>query len=130
MLAEARQAMLLSRLGITVLSESDVSEGLLTGREALEMATLGGARVLGRTDIGSLQAGKCADFIAIKLSRLEFAGALHDPVAALVLCQPVLVDYNYVHGRPIVSDGLFKDLDVGMLVEAHNRSATRLVGNQ
>ena len=129
MLAEARQAMLLSRLGASLAPDRDDQAFLLTGRESLEMATLGGARVLGREDIGSLQPGKCADFIAFRLSRLEFAGALHDPVAALVLCQPVAVDYNYVHGKPVVSKGNFTNLDINQLIASHNRAAKRLVGN-
>jgi cytosine/adenosine deaminase-related metal-dependent hydrolase len=102
---------------------------LLTGRQALEMATLGGAEVLGRKDIGSLEPGNCADFIAFRLSQLEFAGAVHDPVAALVLCQSVGVDYNYVHGQPVISKGNFTNLNINQLVETHNRAAKRLVGN-
>jgi cytosine/adenosine deaminase-related metal-dependent hydrolase len=129
MLGEARQAMLLSRLGSATAPDIDGQTSLLTGREALELATIGGARVLGRDDIGSLQPGMCADFIAYRLSRLEFAGALHDPVAALVFCQPVTVDYNYVHGRPLVSKGNFNNLDIRKLVEAHNHAANRLVEN-
>jgi len=129
MMAEARQALLLSRIGAAAAPEIDDQTSLLTGREALEMATLGGAKVLGREDIGSLQPGKCADFIAFRLSRLEFAGALHDPVAALVFCQPVSVDYNYVHGQPVISDGNLTNLDVNKLVEAHNQAAQHLVGN-
>jgi len=130
MMAEARQALLLSRLGAAAAPEIDDQTSLLTGREALEMATLGGAKVLGREDIGSLQPGMCADFIAFRLSRLEFAGALHDPVAALVFCQPVAVDYNYVHGKSVVSDGNLTKLDVNKLVKDHNQAAQRLVGNE
>jgi cytosine/adenosine deaminase-related metal-dependent hydrolase len=66
----------------------------MTAREALELATRGGAAVLGRDDLGSLEAGKCADLIAIDLNRLEYAGALHDPVSAIVFCAPVKVDYT------------------------------------
>ena len=57
----------------------------MTAREALELATLGGAKVLGRYDIGSLEPGKCADFFTLDLHTLNYAGALHDPVAAVVL---------------------------------------------
>ena len=129
MMAEARQALLLSRLGAAVAPEIDDQEALLTGRQALEMATLGGAKVLGREDIGSLQPGMCADFVAFRLSRLELAGAHHDPVAALVLCQPVSVDYNYVHGKPVVKGGVLSSLDVPSLVVSHNQASQRLVGN-
>jgi cytosine/adenosine deaminase-related metal-dependent hydrolase len=91
MLEEARQAMLLARLGAGLKGASlstEAARPLLTARQALETATLGGASVLGRTDIGSLEKGKCADFIAINLGKLGYAGALHDPVAALVFCSP------------------------------------------
>jgi len=95
MLAEARQAMLLARVreGLRGFSRSnDPSRRLLTARQALWLGTRGGAAVLGRSDIGSLEAGKCADFFAIRLDRLEYAGALHDPLAAVVFCQPLRVD--------------------------------------
>jgi 8-oxoguanine deaminase len=127
LLAEARQALLLSRLSEAVAPEMDGESVLLTARQALEMATKGGAQVLGRDDIGSLTPGKCADFVAIHLSRLGFAGALHDPVAALVLCHPVNVDYNYVHGEPVVSQGRLNNVDVMELIESHNKAAQRLV---
>jgi 8-oxoguanine deaminase len=55
--------------------------------------------VLGRDDIGTLAPGKCADFFAINLNRLEYAGALHDPVAAAMLCAPQQADYTFVHGK-------------------------------
>ncbi len=127
MLAEARQALLLSRLGTAVAPEIDNEEGLLTARQTLEMATLGGARVLGRMDIGSLESGKCADFISIHLNQIAFAGGLHDPVSAVVFCQPVNVDYNYVHGRAIVSEGHLNTVDLGELIELHNSAAHHLL---
>ena len=130
LLAEARQAMLLARLrsGLAGASFSgQESPPLLTARQALELATRGGAAVLGRTDLGSLEVGKCADFIAINLNRLEFAGALHDPLAAVVFCAPQHVDYSVVGGRVIIEDGQLLTLDVPRLVEKHNRAARRLL---
>ena len=130
MLAEARQAMLLARLGAGLAGASlstDDAPPLLTGRQALELATIGGANVLGRKDIGSLEAGKCADFIAYDLNRLETAGALHDPVAALVFCQPHNTDYTVVHGKFIVKQGQLTTLDLHRQIEIHNRAAARLV---
>jgi cytosine/adenosine deaminase-related metal-dependent hydrolase len=127
LLAEARQAMLLSRLGSAIAPAIDGPSDLLTARQALEMATLGGAAVLGRTDIGSLEAGRCADFVAIDLSRLAYAGGLHDPVAALVFCSPATVDLSYVHGRPVVREGRLVTVDLPPVIEAHNRAARRLV---
>ncbi len=130
MLAEARQAMLISRVGAAVAPDIDGPGPLLTARQALGLATRGGAAVLGREDIGSLEPGKCADFIAIRLERLEYAGGLHDPVAALVFCSPVSVDYNYVHGRAVIRQGHLETVDLGPLVEAHNRAARRLVDGE
>ncbi len=86
LLAEARLAMLLSRLesGLKGASLSgQEAPPLMTARTALEISTRGGAEVLGRSDIGSLSPGYCADFFSVDLNRLEFAGALHDPLAAL-----------------------------------------------
>ncbi len=126
MLAEARQALLLSRVGEAVAPDIDGQLPLMTARQALELATLGGAAVLGRDDVGSLEVGKAADFIAIDLRRLAFAGAQHDPVAALVLCDPVRVDYNYVHGRPIVYEGHLTTIELPELIEVHNKASLRL----
>ena len=127
MLAEARQAMLLSRLGAAVAPAIDDQPDLLTARQALEVATLGGARVLGRPDLGSLEPGKCADFVAIDLTRLDYAGALHDPVAAVVFCAPVKVDFSYVHAQPVVRQGQLATAELPSVIEAHNRAARRLV---
>jgi cytosine/adenosine deaminase-related metal-dependent hydrolase len=130
MLAEARQALLLARLqeGITGFSLSnDPGRKLMTAREALELATLGGASVLGRADIGSLEAGKCADLAAVRLDRLAYAGGLHDPVAALVFCAPQNVDWNIVHGRMVVANGQHALVDIPSLTARHNLSAQRLL---
>jgi 8-oxoguanine deaminase len=130
MLAEARQAMLLARLRAGIEGASLSSDGalpILTARQALELATRGGAAVLGRKDIGSLEAGKCADLIAINLNRLEFSGALHDPVAAVLFCSPVNVDYNIVAGKCIVREGQLTTLDLPTHIERHNAAALRLL---
>jgi len=133
LLGEVRQAMLLSRLGEGISGFSlsnDPTRKLMTAREALRLATRGGAAVLGRSDIGSLEAGKCADFIAINLNRLDYAGALEDPVAAAVFCHPTRVDYNFVGGRPVVLAGQLVMIDEMKLVERHNRAARRLMENE
>ena len=122
LLSEARQAMLLSR----VLNPE--GEALLTGRQALELATRGGAAVLGRDDIGTLETGKAADLVAIDMGRLEYAGALHDPAAALVFCAPLTVDHSWVHGRQVVRHRQLMTVDVEALIDRHNRAARRLVG--
>ena len=130
LLAETRQAMLMARLraGLQGASRSGEDGGsLMTARQALEMATRGGAAVLGRTDIGSLEEGKCADFIAIDIQRLEYAGALHDPVAAAIFCAPVQVDLNVVGGQIVVQDGQLLTLDLPVLIEKHNQAARKLL---
>jgi 8-oxoguanine deaminase len=130
MLAEVRQAMLLSRLGAALEGASLSGIGappIMTARQAVELGTRGGAAVLGRSDIGSLEPGKCADFFALNLNRLEYAGALHDPLAAVVFCAPVRADYTVVGGRFIVKQGQLQTIDLPRLVEAHHRAARRLV---
>ncbi|MGE5073945.1 MAG: 8-oxoguanine deaminase [Anaerolineae bacterium] len=130
LLAEVRQAMLLARVkeGITGYSLSnDPNRKLLTARDALWLGTRGGAAVLGRSDIGSLEAGKCADFFAVNLDKLDYAGALHDPVAALVFCQPRGVDHTAVGGKFVVRDGQLLPVDECKLIEKHNAAAKRLV---
>ncbi|MCC6192199.1 MAG: 8-oxoguanine deaminase [Anaerolineales bacterium] len=120
LLAEARQALLLAR----VLGDS----AALTARQALEIATLGGAAVLGRDDIGALAPGKCADFFAVDLNRLPYAGALHDPVAAMLFCAPQQVNFTVIHGRVVVRAGHLTTIEVGRVVEQHNRIAARMLG--
>jgi 8-oxoguanine deaminase len=130
LMLEARMAMLLARLRAGIegasLSGADAPP-IMTARQALELATRGGASVLGRSDIGSLEPGKCADFIGVKMNTLSYAGALHDPVAALLFSHFKGVDLNVVHGRVIVQDGQLTTIDVPTLVEKHNRAARRLV---
>src|SRR5258708_5268091 len=119
MLAEARQALLLQR----------VSEGraAATAREMLTIATRGGAAVLGRDDVGMLAPGKAADFIAVNLNNVGFAGAWHDPVAALVFCTPAVVDYSVINGRVIIREGQLTTVTLPPLLERHNRLARSLV---
>ena len=130
LLGEARQAMLLARLSAGLGGASRSGEDappLMSARQALEIATRGGAEVLGRDDIGSLAVGKCADLFAINLNRLDYAGALHDPVAAALFCAPQTVDFNIVGGNLIVNQGTLVTVDVPGLVGRHNQAAKRLL---
>ncbi|MBI5669447.1 MAG: 8-oxoguanine deaminase [Chloroflexi bacterium] len=122
LLNEARQAMLLQRVG--------GNPAGLSAREALELATLGGAAVLGRDDIGALAPGMAADIIAFRLDTVGFAGALHDPVAALAFCQSPDVDMSIINGRMVVKDGALLTADVPVLVEQHNRLSKRLIDEE
>jgi 8-oxoguanine deaminase len=119
MLAEARQALLLARVGW--------GPAAMTAREALEIATIGGARVLGRDDIGVLGPGMAADFVAFDLSAVGFAGAGHDPVAALVFCAPAAVKYSVIDASVVVRDGRLTTIDLPVIVERHNALARGLV---
>ncbi len=130
LLEEARQAMLLARVseGINGFSLSnDPNRKLMTARQALWLGTRGGAAVLGRKDIGSLEAGKCADFFAVDLNCLDYAGALHDPVSAIIFCSPAKADFTVVGGEFVVKEGELVNLDVGKLIEEHNRLAGQLL---
>ncbi len=120
LLAEARQALLLQRVG--------GDPAALTAFEALWLATRGGAAVLGRDDIGALAPGMAADFVGYRLDTLPLAGgAVHDPLAALVFCQPPSVDLSVINGRVRVRDGALLDVDLPALVARHNAIARALV---
>jgi cytosine/adenosine deaminase-related metal-dependent hydrolase len=117
---EARQAMLLQRV--------KGGAAIFSVQEALELASKGGASVLGRDDIGSLEPGKAADFVGVNLNSLSMAGgAVHDPMAALLLCTIDRVDLSVINGRVIVRDGRLLTIDVARLVERHNRIAEEMV---
>jgi cytosine/adenosine deaminase-related metal-dependent hydrolase len=119
MLGEARQAMLLARVGH--------GPAAMNARQALELATLGGARVLGRDDIGALAPGMSADLIAFRCDTLALAGgAVNDPVAALVFCAPDKVDLSLINGRWVVLDGNLQTVDLPRVVTHHNRLARQL----
>ena len=140
MLAEARQALLLARLrksleaphtdaqGRTVFG-CDTAPMEMTARDALRVATRGGAQVLGRSDIGQLAPGMCADLALFDLGTLgQAGGAVHDPVASLLLCASAQAAYTVVNGKIVVRQGQLATLDAGPLVERHNRLARELVG--
>lgn len=118
MMAEVRQAMLLQRVGF--------GPDAMTARQALEVATLGGARVLNRDDIGALKPGMSADIVMFDVRQIGFAGALHDPVAALVFCTPPNVACSIINGRVVIRDGQITTLDLGQVIERHNRLAVEL----
>ncbi len=137
LLVEVREAMLLARLKMglrppegpaTVLSTSDPLRAAewMTAREALEIATRGGAAVLGRSDIGALEPGKCADFFTLDLNTVGYAGGLSDPLAAVVFCASQPARHTVVGGRLIVNDGQIATLDMAPVIAEHNRNAARL----
>jgi cytosine/adenosine deaminase-related metal-dependent hydrolase len=119
LIAEARMAMLLQR----VARGADA----MGAREVLEIATLGGAQVLGRDDLGSIEPGKRADLAIWDLTGIEAAGSW-DPVAALILCGPTRVRTLIVEGREVVRDGEMATLDLRKVLDRQRRLAVRLAG--
>jgi 8-oxoguanine deaminase len=121
MLDEARHAMLLQRVAH--------GAAAMSAREALRLATRGGAQVLGRDDVGALAPGMAADVIGVRVDDLATAGGgLHDPLAALVFCRIPNVDLSIVNGAVRVRDGRLVGVDLRALVERHDRASRALVG--
>lgn len=123
MLGEVRQAMLLQRLA----GREDRSAAALSAREALELATRGGAAVLRRDDIGTLEPRRAADLVAFRIDDLEHAGGLLDPVAALMTCAPTRAWLSIIDGRIIVEDGRLVGMDLAALVTHHNRISRQIL---
>ena len=116
---EARQAFLLARV-------KDENASVMTARDALHIATRGGAKVLGRDDIGYLAPGMAADFIAVDLDKPGYVGTQLDPVAALIYCQTDSVDYSFIDGKKVVDKGILSTVELETLVEKSNRVAVNL----
>jgi 8-oxoguanine deaminase len=131
LVAEARQAMLLARVGRSLEPFGcDHGPAEMTARDMLAVATRGGAEVLGRRDIGYLAVGMCADLALFDLRSLAFAGgAVHDPVASLLLCASPQAAYTIVNGRVVVREGRLATLELEPLIERHNALAMALDGN-
>ncbi|MCW5666808.1 MAG: 8-oxoguanine deaminase [Piscinibacter sp.] len=123
LLGEARLALLLQRVAHGPVA----GPSALTAREMLEIATLGGARVLNRDDIGALAPGMSADLVTVPLDEIGLAGAGHDPLAALFFCHVPRVKHNVVAGRVVVRDGRLTTVDLPRLIEHHQRLARSLV---
>lgn len=121
MLAEARQALLLQRLGH--------GAAAISVQHALRMATVGGARCLGRTDIGSLEPGMRADIALFDLHDPAYSGA-EDPVAALLLCAPSTVRTLVVEGRVVVDDHKLTTIEMTPLLARHRSIAARITGKR
>jgi cytosine/adenosine deaminase-related metal-dependent hydrolase len=120
LLDEARHAMLLQRV--------QGGAAAMSAREALRLATRGGAAILGRDDIGALAPGMAADIAGFRLDGPALAGgAVHDPLASLVFCRPPNADFVMVNGRTIVEGGAFVNFDVARTVAEHARHARKLL---
>ncbi len=138
MVNEARQALLLARVGRAMAPPTqdtngrpvfgcDLGPAEMTARDALALATRGGAQVLGRSDIGHLAVGMCADLALFDLQTIGFSGgAIHDPVGALALCASAQAAYTVVNGRVVVHQGRLQTLELAPLVARHNTLAQLL----
>ena len=120
LLQEARTAFLVARV-------RDCDAAAMTAREALEIATRGGARVLGRDDIGYLAPGMSADFIAFDIDTPALVGSHHDVVAALIFCQPPSVDYSFINGKKVIDQGQLTTVELKQLIDNCNRQAAAIV---
>lgn len=120
LLQETRTAFLMARV-------REQNAAAMTAREALEIATRGGARVLGRDDIGHLSPGMSADFIVFNIDQPAFVGSHHDIVAALIFCQPATVDYSFINGKKVVEQGRLTTIDIEKLSETCNQLSKLMV---
>ena len=119
MLNEARQTMLLQRV--------NSKASTMTAREALRVATIGGASVLNRDDIGMLVPGYAADVTAFKRDNVDFSGSDWDPVASLVFCGPSKANYTIINGKIVVSEGQLTSIPMEKLVHEHSKLSRDLI---
>ena len=134
MFLEARLAQLLQRVApARYLSEAPGGRGgfggspkALSAREALWMATRGGAKLLGRDDIGRIAPGMSADFIAVNRRQLGLSGTERDPLAALIMCGPFKVDYSFINGQEIIAKGEFVRHDIAGYLARHRAVMERI----
>lgn len=125
MLGEARQTMLLQRVGWPGF---EARADRFSAREALELATLGGARVLRREeDLGSLKVGKSADLVAFRVDGLQHAGGQSDPVASLMTCAPGTAWLSVINGQIVVKDGVLEGVELEPLIKRHNEIAAGML---
>jgi len=120
LLNEARQAMLLQRV-------AETNPAAMSARQALEIATRGGAAVLGRDDIGQLREGYAADLVGWRTDTLAFTGAWHDVTAGLLFATSQDVDFSIINGKTIVQDGQMVSVDVPVLIEQHTQFSKTLI---
>lgn len=121
MLGELRNCFLVQRLG--------GGSSAITAREVLEMATAGGADLLGRKDLGAIMPGMAADLVGINVCEVSRAGALHDYLASLVLCGAShVVDLTMVNGKVVVRGGRLVGIDEAEIVARANQAALRMIG--
>ncbi|MGM0471041.1 MAG: 8-oxoguanine deaminase [Bacillota bacterium] len=120
MIGEMKATLLLHRVNSSIKSMSP--------EKVLEMATRGGAELLGRDDIGSLEPGKAADLFMVDKYRLGLAGAFHDPITALITCgDSNVVDLTMVNGQVVVEDGELVNVNERQIAKNANRISQEIV---
>jgi cytosine/adenosine deaminase-related metal-dependent hydrolase len=124
MLGEARQAMLLQRVGWPGF---EARAERFSARDALYLATRGGAALLGREELGSLAPGQAADVVLFRVDDLEHAGAGSDPLGALVTCTPTRAWFSMINGRCVIEDGVLLGVDLPDLIRRHNEKSRSML---
>jgi len=120
MLGELRQCMLVHRVRSGV--------GSMPARDVFKIGTRGGAEVLGRKDIGSIEPGKAADLALFDVSGLDFAGSGSDPLASLLFCGAGhRTRYTIVNGKIVVKNGRLVNVDEFNLAERANKLSRQLI---
>ena len=120
MLGELRNCFLLQRLA--------AGGGAITARQVIDIATRGGASLLGRDDIGTIAEGRAADIIGINIDNISYAGALHDYIASIVICGGThTVDFSIVNGEVVVRGGELTRVDEAEVVRRGNEAAKRMI---
>jgi cytosine/adenosine deaminase-related metal-dependent hydrolase len=110
-----------------LLAKGHSGAGAMTARDALDIATRGGARCLGREgELGQLSVGAVGDLVAWRLDGVAFAGAVSDPIEALLRCGPASADLTVVAGRVVVEGGRLTSPDVDDRLRRHRRAAERI----
>ena len=119
LLAEARQTMLLQRV--------KYGAEKFSAREALKIATKGGAETLNRNDIGEISIGKAADFAIYDLNQIDMSGTFSDPIAGLIFCGPIKTKFTICNGNIIAENGHMKNFDLNISLENHKTASKRLL---
>ena len=122
LLNEARQALYLQRV-------NETNNFYLNARNAIWLATAGGATALNRDDIGSIKIGNCADFAIYDTSSLELAGSVEDPIGGLIFCGPLKTKWTICNGHIISEHNNIKNINIEDTINQHNSLSRKLINS-
>ena len=122
LLNEARQALYLQRV-------NETNNFYLNARNALWLATAGGATALNRDDIGSIKIGNCADFAIYNSNSLELAGSVEDPIGGLIFCGPLKTRWTICNGQIISENNNIKNISIEDTINQHNSLSRKLINS-